>query len=452
MVANRLIDPCSKRGMLEWVERDVAMPDGWVPPSLNQYYRAIDAVAETKQATETELYARLCDLANMDLSMVCHDLTSTYFEGDPRPNDRFPSKAFGYSRDKRKDRPQVVIGLLCTGDGFPIAHHVFAGNTADSATLPDVLKDLADRFGVGNITIVADRGLITVANVDQAAANGFDHILATKLHRDAKCAEALGLADADDVVWVDVPSANSRVAEVRLADGTRAVVVESDERQRRDTARTAELIQRTETKLLALEERVRSGRLRDAGKIGAAAQRILSESGVARLFDVEIGEGRFLYHYNDPAHDYEEQLAGRYALTTSLTIAQASTARVLTAYRQLLHVENRFRTLKDFLHLRPVRHWTEERVKGHIAVCVYAAVVETLINKTLTAARVADPDIGDQTLTAQRALGELGRVRHVTIDAGGRRIGLITRRNPLQTQILAALGVDTHGWDTARVA
>lgn len=452
MVANRLIDPCSKRRLVEWVDRDVAMPDGWVSPSLDQYYRALDAVAATKAATEIELYARLCDLTNMDLSMVCYDLTSTYFEGDPRPSDRFASKAFGYSRDKRSDRPQVVIGLLCTGDGIPIAHHVFAGNTSDASTLPDVLTDLADRFGVANITVVADRGLISVANVEEASKNGFDHILATKLHRDAKCAEALQLAEADDTVWVEVASANSRAAEVRLGDGTRAVVVESDVRQRRDTARTTELIERTETKLLALEERVRAGRIRDAGKIGRAAQRILGGSGVGRLFDIEIGQGRFLYHYNDPAHDYEQQLAGRYVLTTSLTTSQASTTRIVTAYRQLLHVESRFRTLKDFLHLRPVRHWTETRVKGHIAICVYAAIVETLINNTLAAALVADPDIDQQALSAQRALRELGRVRHVTIDAGGRKIGLITRRSPLQTRILAALDVDTKGWDTARVA
>ena len=146
MVANRLVDPCSKRRLIEWVDRDVAMPEGWAAPSLNQYYRALDVVAATKEATETELYARLCDLTNMDLSMVCYDLTSTYFEGDPRPSDRFPSKAFGYSRDKRGDRPQVVIGLLCTGDGIPIAHHVFAGNTADVSTLPGVLADLANRW------------------------------------------------------------------------------------------------------------------------------------------------------------------------------------------------------------------------------------------------------------------------------------------------------------------
>ncbi len=452
MVANRLIDPCSKRQLLEWADLDVAMPEGWAPPSLDQYYRSLNAVADTKQATETELYARLCDLTNMDLSMVCYDLTSTYFEGDTRPNDRFPSKAFGYSRDKRGDRPQVVIGLLCTGDGYPIAHHVFAGNTADSATLPEVLEDLASRFGVGKITIVADRGLITVANVAETQKNGFDHILATKLHRDAKCVEALDLVEAEGVVWVEVASANSRAAEVSLVDGTRAVVVESDERERRDTARTTELVDRTEKQLLALEERVKAGRLKDAAKIGAAAQRILGKSGVARLFELDIADGKFMYHYNEPAHDYEQHLAGRYVLTTSLTIAQASTARILTAYRQLLHVENRFRTLKDFLHLRPVRHWTEEHVKGHIAVCVYAAIVETLINKTLTAASIADPDLETQALSAQRALRELGRVRQVTIGAGGRRIGLITRRSPLQAQILAAMGVDTRGWDTARVA
>jgi len=452
MVANRLIDPCSKRRLIEWVDQDVSMPEGWTAPSLNQYYRALDIIAASKAATETELYARLCDLTNMDLSMVCYDLTSTYFEGDPRPSDRFPSKAFGYSRDRRSDRPQVVIGLLCTGDGIPIAHHVFAGNTADVSTLPGVLADLADRFSVGNICVVADRGLISAANINDVDGRGFDHIMATRLHRDAACAEALALAEGDATQWVEVPAANSRAAEVTLADGTRAVVVASDERHRRDTARTAELVAKCEAQLLALEDRVRAGRLKDPAAIGRAAQKILGASGVAGLFEVEIDHGHFLYHYNDPAHDYEEQLAGQYVLTTSLTPAQASVTRIVTAYRQLLQVENRFRTLKDFLHLRPVRHWTEQRVKGHIAICVYAAVIETLIGKALTAAGTTDPDIDGQDLSAQRALRELGRIRHVQLAAGGRKIGLITRRTPLQAQILAALDVETRGWDTAEVA
>ena len=215
--------------------------------------------------------------------------------------------------------------------------------------------------------------------------------------------------------------------------------------------RTTELVTRTETKLLALEARVRRGDLVDAGKIGRAAQRILGPSGIGRLFDVEIAEGRFLYHYNEDAFAYEDMLAGRYVLVTSLTTDQATTAQVVATYRQLQSVEARFRVLKDFLHLRPVRHWTERRVRGHIADCVYAAVIEALITRHLAAADLRDPDLGDQHLSAARALRELARVRAVTLDAAGHRIDLVTRRTPLQARILTALDVDTTAWDQAHI-
>jgi transposase len=447
MVANRLIEPCSKRRLAEWVERDVVMPAGFTPPVLQQYYRALDAVADTKEVTEAQLYAALCDLTNLDLRLVCYDLTSTYFEGSPRPSDRFPSRAFGYSRDHRGDRLQVVVGLLCTGDGLPIAHHVFAGDTGDVTTLPAVLEDLQTRFGVGRICVVADRGLISEDNVETVTGHGFDHVFATRLHHDKTCAEALQRSVRPDAAWVPVPSARSAACDVTLADGRRAVVVTSVARHRRDTTRTAELVARTETKLLALEDRVRAGRLVDPGRIGRAAQRILGPSGVGRLFEVEIGEGRFLYHYNEAAFNYEELLAGRYVLITSLTANQASTAQVVLAYRQLQAVERRFRVLKDFLHLRPVRHWTERRVRGHIAVCVYAAVIEALIERTLADADMRDPDLADQHLTCARALRELHRIRNVTLTAGDHTINVITRRDHLQQRILAALHVDTTGWD-----
>ena len=117
MAANRLVAPCSKRRLVEWTASDVVMPDGWPAPSPDQYYRALDAVAATKDETETHLYARLCDLANLDLRLVCYDMASTYFEGSTRPSGRFPSRAFGYSRDHRGDRPQIVIGLLAPQTG-----------------------------------------------------------------------------------------------------------------------------------------------------------------------------------------------------------------------------------------------------------------------------------------------------------------------------------------------
>ena len=313
-----------------------------------------------------------------------------------RPSERFPSRAFGYSRDHRSDRPQIVIGLLCTSDGIPIAHRVFAGNTNDSTTLPDVLADLAERFAVGRICVVADRGLISAANIDVVAEAGFDHILATRLHRDRIATRALAAID-EDTAWVEIPHRGCRAADVALDDGTRTVVVHSDARARRDVARTAEIVAAAEAKLRALELRIRAGRLTDPAKIGAAAQRILASRGVGRLFDTEIGEGRFLYQYNEVAHAYEQRLAGRYVLTTSLTPTQANTAQVVDYYRQLQEVEARFRILKDFLRLRPVRHWTERRVRGHVAVCVYAALIETLINHALVADDIRDPDLGHRT-------------------------------------------------------
>ncbi|MGH9185029.1 MAG: hypothetical protein ACRD0U_04300 [Acidimicrobiales bacterium] len=139
-----------------------------------------------------------------------------------------------------------------------------------------------------------------------------------------------------------------------------------------------------------------------------------STPALARLFDIEIDRGRFLYHYDEPAFVYEDLLAGRYVLTTSLDRRHASTAQVVLAYRSLLDIERRFRILKDFLHLRPVRHWTEPRVRAHVAVCVYATVIEALMAQALRAADVRDPDLDRQPLTPARALRELGRIRSVT--------------------------------------
>ena len=450
MVANRLVDPCSKRRLPEWTTDDVVMPAGWSAPSLDQYYRALDAVADVKPETEEYLYRRLCNLTNLNLRLVCYDLTSTYFEGSTRPSQRFPSRVFGYSRDHRPDRPQIVIGLLCTQDGIPIAHHVFAGNTNDASTLAGVLGDLAKRFAVGRICVVADRGLMSASNLETVARAGYDHLLATRLRRDSATAGALSAIDRD-TVWVELPQPGNRAADIVLSDGTRTVVVESDARARRDTQRTAQIIQTAETRLLALERRVRAGGVKDPAKIGRAAQRILGTGRVGRLFDLEIGPGRFLYHYNEDNHAYEKLLAGRYVLTTSLTPAQADTTQVVAAYRQLQKIENRFRVLKDFLRLRPVRPWTEKRVRGHVAVCVYAALMETLITRALTQADVRDPDLDHQHLTAARALQQLNRIRRVELTTNKHQITLATRRTPLQTRTITAIGVDTRTWDKATI-
>lgn len=448
MVAGRLCDPGSKRATHRWIEQHVVAPDGFSFPALESYYRGLDVLAAHKDLVERHVYSGVCDLTNLNLTLACYDLTSSYVEGSPAPNPKFPSKAFGYSRDSRGDRPQVVIGLLCSGDGIPIAHHVFSGSTSDVSTLPVVLADLVDRFAVGRVCVVADRGLISETNIDDVETAGCDWLFATKLHGRRDVAAVLAAASqADQDAWVDVEEFASRVCDIDH-DGRRYLVVFSDARARRDTIRRVQLIARIETKLLALEARVRHGELTEATEIAKAAATIVARSPVRRLFDIsDVADGRFVYDYDHDALAYDEALAGHYVLATSLDRTVAGPAQVLGAYRSLQLVENRFRVLKDFLGPRPIFHWTEPRVRGHIAVCVLAAVIETLLGNALAAADIRDPDIAQQHLTAPRALDELDRIRQVTLSAGDTTIQAVTRRTALQQTILDALEVDTRAWN-----
>jgi transposase len=447
MLAGRLVDPASKRRTHRWIVDDVVAPDSFSFPTLDQYYRALDVVCEHKDAIERHVYAAVCDLTNLNLTLACYDLTSTYLEGDVAGHSRFPSKAFGYARDRRSDRPQVVIGLLTSADGIPIAHHVFAGGTNDATTLKGVLDDLTARFAVGRICVVADRGLITDDNIAEVEAAKCDWLFATKLRRRKDVAAVLAqAADADDDAWVEVERFGSKVLETSH-DDKRYVVVFSASRERRDVARRLQLVAKIETKLLALEARVARGDLVPATEIAAAAATILARSPVKRLFDVsDVADGRFVYDYDHDAMAYDETLSGHYVLATSLTTRIADAEQVLAAYRSLQHVEQRFRVLKSSLGLRPIRHFTETRLRGHIAVCVLAAVIEQLTGNRLRDADLRDPDLDEQHLSADRAFQELDRIRQVTFTAGGQTITAVTRRTALQQQILTALQVDTNAW------
>jgi Transposase DDE domain len=450
LLANRLCEPSSKRRtVVEWLET-VQLPEGVLAPSLDQCYRALDALCDAKEATEEALYLRLTDLTNLDLRLALYDLTSTYFETSKGPSEQFASRDYGYSRDKRPDRPQVVIGLLVTGNGIPIAHYVFAGNTRDSTTLSTVMADYQSRFGIGKIALVADRGLISEHNLEEVSKAGFDHVLATRLHRDADVEAVLEAAVAGDSSWVEV-SDGTTATEVVL-DGTRYVAVSSLARKARDDRRREELLSRAEDKFIALDERVRSGRLADPAKIGAAADRILRDSGVGRCFTTSIRHGSFHWDYDHKALDYEQRLlAGRYVITTSLDPGEADTASVVRHYKMLQNVERRFRVMKDFLALRPVFHRTEERVRGHIALCVIAATIEAVMTADLARARVMDPNIADQVLTPRRALAQLMEIRRHRLHAG-RDVEVVDRPSLLQREILDAFGVDTTGWNRAKIA
>ncbi len=198
---------------------------------------------------------------------------------------------------------------------------------------------------------------------------------------------------------------------------------------------------------------MRAGKLADPAKIGAAVDRILRSSPVGRCFSVTVRKGHFSWAFDEKARRYDEELlCGRYVLTTSLSGTDASAAQVLSYYRSLQNVERRFRVLKDFLSLRPMFHWTESRVRGHVALSVLAATIEAVMARDLVSAKVNDPDLTYQTMTPRRALSILGEVRLQHLDAGGRGVTVVNRRNAIQAKVLKALQVDTSTWDKAAIA
>ena len=195
--------------------------------------------------------------------------------------------------------------------------------------------------------------------------------MATRLHHDDDVAAALeAAASANDDAWVTVSGQQGTKALEALLDGRRFVVVSSAEKKVRDDRRREELLALTEQKVIVLLEWVRKGQLTVPAKVGASADRILRDSGAARCLATTSRVGFFSWGYDEGALEFEENLlAGRYVLATSLTNEQASTADVVRHYKMLKNVEHRFRTMKDFLGLRPVLHRLEDRVRGHLALC-----------------------------------------------------------------------------------
>ncbi len=329
MVANRLLLPSSKRRLVtDWLGEDVALPEGVAAPSLDQCYRALDAVCATKEDIEAHCYSAICDLTNLDLRLCCYDLTSTYLEGDPRRSVRFASKAFGYSRDHRPDRPQVVIGLLVTGDGIPISHYVFAGNTADISTLPEVLDDLQP---------VRDRQdrPCRRSGTDLRGQSGLGQRGGLRpCDRHPGCIATRPCAPSSKPPASPRPTGLTSPAPTARPPRSPMTGAAMWWSPRPSATTSAARSCSSEDKLVALAERVNSGRLKDPAKISVAADRILRDSPVGRLLCHPRTPGQLRMDVDALAHE-QDLLAGRYVISTSLSTQQASTADVVRHYRSL---------------------------------------------------------------------------------------------------------------------
>jgi len=458
LVANRLTAPGSEHALAQWLESDfvcdrdgrrfvAAWRDDWerlasrtprvrvAARQLQHWYRTLDRLHACKEETEHALFLTLRDLFSLCVDMVFYDLTSTYFEGAGPPD----LGAHGHSRDGKPRNRQVLVGLVMV-DGWPIAHHVFAGNRRDAKTVGEVVRDLEARFGLKRVVFVGDRGMVTSQNLDDLRGGGHGYIVGRNRRRSGEVFDYIHSATGP---WIECrPGITARekaeppktlVQEVAAKQpGVRVFVVHSEERAAFEHAQRVKAMERVRARLVKLEQRVASGRLKAPAKIGAAAARILGANHGHRYYDWSCADGVFGF-FEHPVHFPREQAyEGKYVIQTEEPDLSAVDA--VRLYKELSEVERAFANLKDVIDMRPIYHRSDHRVEAHIFVAALAFLVHRAIEKKLKAAGL--------DLSATEALKALKSVRVVDIALGDNSTKrCVTRGTQRAAAVLRALGI-----------
>lgn len=386
MIAARILDPRSKlataRGLAEETRcNSLAEQLSLGSPGEEDLYAALDWLLARQSRIESKLAKRHLQ----EGSLVLYDVTSTYFEGET-----CPLVQRGYSRDGKKEKQQIVFGLVCDRQGCPMAVEVFAGNVADPSTLQAQLDKLRQRFGLRQIVMVGDRGLLTQARIrEQLRPLRLDWISALRSPQIRKLVTSgalqLSLFDEKDL------------AEIESSDypGERLVVCKNPLLAERRAAKRQLLLQATEVQLERIVAAVQRPQraLKGRDRIGLRVGRVLQKYKVGKHFDLDIGEDHFSYRRKQQNIDQEAALDGLYVIRTSLSSSDMPTAAVVGVYKSLSQVERAFRCLKSIdLRVRPVYHRLESRVRAHIFLCMLAYYVQWHMRRWLAPVLFQDDD------------------------------------------------------------
>ena len=385
LIASRLVSPASKLATARDLAADTACSSlgrllGLGAVDETELYRALDWLGARQGAIETALARRHLK----DGALVLYDVSSSWLEGRCCEVARF-----GYSRDGKKGKLQIVYGLLCAADGCPVAVEVFEGNTADPMTLSAQIDKLKERFGLSRVVLVGDRGMITSARIrDELKPAGLDWITALRAPQIRALLDTgafqLSLFDQRDLAEITAPE----------FPGERLVVCKNpllaDERARK----REDLLQATEAAFSKLADRIVCGSgPRGQDKIARAVGRIENRYKLAKLFDIAVAADGFTFARNPDRIAAEARLDGFYVIRTNVEDKTLAANDVVGAYKGLARVERAFRSLKTVdLHIRPIYHWLAPRVRAHVFLCMLACHVEWHMRERLKPMLFDDDD------------------------------------------------------------
>jgi hypothetical protein len=456
LVLSRVLRPASKLSTAGWWDDVTLGPDlGVAGAATDDLYAAMDWLTARQDDIEKQLAAR--HLHQGGIAMF--DLSSSWVEGR-----HCELAAYGYSRDGKRGKPQIEYGLLTDKDGRPVAVRVFAGNTADPKAFPEAVTAVRGNFGLQQMIMVGDRGMITSARIkDLRELEGMAWITCLR-HPAIKKLMAgdgplqLSLFDEQDLAEISSPD----------FPGERLIACRNPfEAAKRVRTREA-LLQATEADLGAIAARVAAGRIKDPDKIGVAAGKIVNKRKVAKHFLLDIGEGRITWRRDQASITAEALTDGIYVIRTPVPAGTLDAAGAVAAYKDLANLERDFRHIKaEDLDLRPIYHRLEDRVRGHVLICMLACYLTwhlrqawapltytdehppARVNPVAPARRSPSADAkaacktgpGKQPIRSFRDLiDHLATLTRDTIVVGGQTVAKLTTPTPTQRRAFDLIG------------
>src|SRR5713226_456142 len=361
LVVARAVRPASKLATTRWWTSTTLAADlGVAGASTDDVYAAMDWLVERQADIEGALARRHLSGGGR----VLYDLSSSWVEGRC-----CPLAARGYSRDGKKGKAQIEYGLLTDPHGRPVAVRVFPGNTADPQSFTEAVTVVREKFGLEQMVMAGDRGMITAARIDALRElQGAGWLTALRAPAIKKLAEDGGPLQLS-------LSGQQYLAEITSPDypGERLIVCRNPLQAAERTRKREDLLAATENLLAPIAARVRAAKLAGASEIGVAAGKVIGKYKMAKHFDVEITDTSLAITRKQDQIDAEAALDGFYVLRTSIPADHLDAPGVVTAYKNLAYLERDFRHIKaDDPGLRPIYHHLEERVKAHVLICMLA--------------------------------------------------------------------------------
>ena len=410
-IVARICKPDSKLAMTRWW-KDTTLPEllGLGDADEDDIYEAMDWLLARQKRIEKKLAK--CHLRNGDL--VLYDLTSSYFEGD-----KCPLAAWGKSRDRKKGTLQVNYGLVSDRRGCPVAVSVFKGNTIDSTTLLRQAERVREDFGIDHMVLVGDRGMITQKQIDELrGVDGFDWITALRSGGIRNLIKGgalqLGLFDERNLfefLHEDYP-------------GERLVACRNPVLARKRARKRESMLEATKRELEKVQGMVGRGKLAGKDKIGVRVGKVVNKYKMAKHIVLDIGDDSFDFEFDEKSIAAEAALDGVYVIRTSLPKERMGADETVRSYKNLTSVERAFRSLKSIdLLVRPIRHWTEERVRAHIVLCMLTYYVQWHMLEALRPLLFADEDqeakkTRDPVAPAKRSEKAMEKVHGKKLDDG----------------------------------